>query len=188
MMFTLEWYSERIKEEHCKELELDKLKGRKYILNCGEKNGYIIYNDIGYFFRYNALLAYGKFGETELIVKKTGNWLGHEVRIYDKASDACIGNLSYQLSYRGLQLRSYEKTKWIIDRNNGFDLVFDIYSGRSKTILSMQIHKIKKKWYNNVYNTEIKGTIALEEEPNWEFILCAFFMLHYSIRAERSSG
>lgn len=187
MMHTIEWYSQRIKEEHCKELEFDRLKGRKYILSCGEKNGYIIYNDIGYFYRYNAILAYGKFGETELIVKKTGNWFGNSAKIYDKESGACIGNLSPRLTYKGLRLNSYEKTKSIINKNDGVDLIFDIYSGKSKTILSMPIHKIKKKWYNNVYNTEIRGRIELDEEPNWEFIVCVFFILHYSILEERRS-
>ena len=67
-MNKLEWYSREIKEDKCKEIGFDNLWGTKYLLYCNKEDGYVLYNDSK--FRINSIAAFGKFGETEVIVKK----------------------------------------------------------------------------------------------------------------------
>ena len=175
-MRILEWYSRNIKEDNCKEIGYDNLRGSKYLLSCNEETGYILYNDSQ--FRTNSIAAFGKFGETELILKKEGSLYNQQLNIYNNKLNILIGSIQPRFIYRRLRLDYYAKEKSLFDKNFGFDLRFDIYTGDSNTILSMLINKVKKKWYINIFRGDVKGSMQLPEVPNWEFILCVFFKLH----------
>jgi len=185
-MCQLEWYSRNIKEDNCKDIGYDNLWGTKYLLSCNDETGYILYNDTR--FRADSIAAFGKFGETELILKKEGTLYNQQLNIYNNKSNILIGSIGTRFIYKGLHLNYYAKNKSLFDKNYGFDLRFDIYTGDSNTILSMLIDRVNKKWYTNVYGAGIKGTIQLLEHPNWEFVICVFFYLHYYLLSVQHSG
>ncbi|GAB2814356.1 hypothetical protein [Ferruginibacter profundus] len=185
-MYKIEWYSETVKADSLPEHGFGKIKGRKYNFYCNNKTGYVIYKDDIYN-KVNIQVAIGEFEGTKLILRREGTFNNNQLKIYDRKTNTCIGLISHNFIYRTLALNYYKCIKTVFNKNYGYDLRFDIYTGTSNTILSMLINKIKRKWYRWIYFVNIEGVIVLEDDPNWEFILCIFFKLHHVIQLERET-
>ncbi|MBS1512287.1 MAG: hypothetical protein JST86_15665 [Bacteroidetes bacterium] len=185
-MHTVEWYSEKIIEKLSIDLRLRNLEGRKYIFKCNDETGYVTYNDADFDPHYKTIVGYGRFRDIELIIRSETYQSVKSLVIYNKDQSEQIGILSPVFIYRNMKLKTYIKLKEQFQATNGNDMVFDIYTGKSNTIISIAVNKIEKKgWFQSVAFKEIHGHFTLPENPNWEFVITMFFALHDRLQLYR---
>jgi len=76
-MHKLEWYSESVDGKYFEETYPEIGRGRLYHLSGTKGTGYVIYDER--YFRRGKIIAYGKLGDTELIVKIESGFFNYQL-------------------------------------------------------------------------------------------------------------
>ena len=184
MINKLQWYCEDIGDPRLSSMDKSYLCGTIYHLSYHGDTGYVFYRHQN-LRNYDSVVALGKFAESEVILRNEGGHEKNQFNIYNNKSDKSIGSGSL---FKSIHYNVHLKNRTLFNKNAGIDLKFEIYELYSNIILTINVNRVQKKWYKNVYSSSaIKGWIEIKNDPDWEFILWSFFRLHQYIELEREN-
>jgi hypothetical protein len=176
-MRTIEWYSEETENNYFNEFSSNIKFGKTYHLIENDKKGYVIYN-MGYIEK-GAIVAEGKFGDTEMFIKDESNFYITKRTLYFlKIKQRGLSNDANnpEIVYRRYSTTTQVKSIFTYKRKH--DLAIEYYKIYTNIFAVLKANIINKKWYKNVFTSNIEGVLELyDENMNDDFIICAFFSL-----------
>lgn len=181
MIEELSWYTTKIENMFFSNIHFRVHFGRTYHLSFKESTGYVIYTDQQ--IRDNAKSAYAMLGDTQLFLRWEGSFFKSALNIYDVRTNNCIGKINgrgFVIHEKQYNITKTKKT--ILNRTLPYDLIFEVDKVYADMLVRINIDRIDKKWYKDVYFQELTGTVDFKENITNELILASFFYLHYRIQ------
>ena len=182
-MQLLSWYTKPIGNTFFSDIHFRVHYGRSYQLSLDGSTGYIIY--AGQTIKRNEKLAHAMLGETQLFLKREGDFLKSVFNIYDYTTNLYVGKinrLGFVINGIPYTVRQTKKSIFM-NRQLPCDLRFEVGSIYRDMLLLMDIDRVDKKWYKGIYWQELKGTAELQQTIPKELILATFFFLQDVIEA-----
>jgi hypothetical protein len=185
-MRTIEWYSEKFRDSYFEEFQALVTEGSIYHFNESNKYGYIVFNND--FLKKNSVLAIGKYGDAELFLKNKSTFFKQKLILYDPKSDLTIGKIDFlEFTFKNNILNSSPKMKTIFNKKQVFELEIEFCKRYTVIIAKLNVERIKKRWYNSIFSTEIKGSIEFNDEVEDELIISIFFYFDYYLRSRNTN-
>ena len=188
-MHTIEWESHPIGES-CQLNEYASFwNGRLYKLSYNNQSGHIVTKP-SFKMLQNSICGFGYFNSTELYLQLISNKEERKLCICKRENEGeSIGHVEqHRFLLHGNTYYVDVKMKNIFSSKTDGDISVDIRLPFLKKLFSFKAYNLDKKWYKNLsYDDHLHGTIALTEEPDWEFILSLFFQLdcHIDLNTNR---
>lgn len=184
MIEELNWYTKKIENMFFSDIHFRVHFGRTYHLSFKESTGYVIYTDQR--IKENAKSAYAMLGDTQLFLRWEGSFFTSALYIYDAKTNNCIGKINWKgFVIHEEQYNIIKTKKSIFNKALPYDMIFEVYKVYADILARINVDRIDKKWYKDVYFQELTGTVDFKHNTTNELILASFFYLHYHIQSYR---
>lgn len=186
MIEELSWYTTKIENMFFSDIHFRVHFGRTYHLSFKESTGYVIYTDQP--IRNNAKSAYAMLDDTQLFLKREGSFFTSAFNIYDASTNNCIGEINRKgFIMHEKQYNIIKTKKSIFNKDLPYDMIFEVCKVYDDMLARINIDRVDKKWYKDVYYQQLSGTVDFKDNTTNELILASFFYLHYHIQSYTSS-